>query len=104
MRNNLSIAFDGAEVSVDLPAAGAVWSADEARRWLDGQFIANECQPLRASGKVLIADKLLAIADAIGLQGFEQDAALRLAFARAALAALSRSVVRIDVDARTVSY
>ena len=104
MRSNLSIVFDTAEVAVDLPAAGAAWPADEARRWLDEQFIANDCEPLRASGKLLTADKLLAIAEAIGLHGFEQDAALRLAFAQAALAALSRSVVRIDVGARTVSY
>jgi hypothetical protein len=47
---------------------------------------------------------LLAIANAIGQRGFEQDEALRLAFAHAAEAALSRSVVRIDVDGRTVSF
>jgi hypothetical protein len=104
MRSNLSIVFGAGEVSVDLPAAEAVCSADDARRWLDDQFIANDCEPMRASGKVLIADKLLAIANAIGQRGFEQDEALRLAFARAAMAALSRSVVRIDVEARTVSY
>ena len=104
MRSNLSIVFGDAEVSVDLSAAEATGSADDARHWLDEQFLANDCEPLRASGKVLIVDKLLAIASAIGQRGFEQDDALRLAFARAALAALSRSVVRIDVDAHTVSY
>jgi hypothetical protein len=104
MRSNLSIVFGTAEVSVELPAADAAWSSDEARRWLDEQFVANECEPLRASGKVLTADKLLAIANAIGLRGFEEDKSLRLAFARAAWGALSRSVVRIDVDARSISY
>jgi hypothetical protein len=104
MRSTVCIAFGTAEVLVNLPAAEATWSADDARRWLDEQFIANDCEPLRASGKVLTADKLLAIANAIGQRGFEQDEALRLAFARAATAALSRSVVRIDVDARTVSF
>jgi hypothetical protein len=104
MRSTLCIAFGAAEVLVNLPAAETPWSADDARRWLDEQFIANDCEPFRASGKVLTADKLLAIASAVGQHGFEQDEAFRLAFARAAAAALSRSVVRIDVEARAVSF
>ena len=47
---------------------------------------------------------LLAIAHSVGLRGFEQDGALRLAFARAAVAALARPVVRIDVSALSVTY
>jgi hypothetical protein len=104
MRSTVSIAFGTAEVLVNLPAAEAPWSAEDARRWLDEQFIANDCVPFRAIGKVLTSDKLLAIAEAIGQRRFEQDEALRLAFAHAAEAALSRSVVRIDVDARSVSF
>ena len=104
MRSTVCIAFGSAEVLVNLPAAQAPWSADDARRWLDEQFVANDCEPFRASGKVLTADKLLAIAGAIGRRRFEEDEALRLAFAHAAEAALSRPVVRIDVDARTVSF
>jgi hypothetical protein len=104
MRSTVVIAFGTGEVLVNLPAGGAPWSADKARRWLDEQFITNDCEPIRASGKVLTADKLLAIASAVGQRGLEQDEALRLAFASAAEAALSRPMVRIDVDARTVSF
>ena len=104
MRSTVRIVFGTSEVVVNLPAADAPWSADAARRWLDEQFVANDCEPLRASGKVLTADKLLAIAQAIGQRGFEQDEALRLAFAHAAEAALARSAVRIDVDERSVSF
>jgi len=104
MKSTVYITFGADEVQLSLPAAEVAWSAGDARRWLDDQFIANECEPSRASGKVLTSDKLLAIASAIGQRGFEQDEALRLAFAKAATAALSRSVVRIDVDARTVSF
>jgi hypothetical protein len=104
MRSTVVIAFGSTEVLVHLPAAEAPWSADEARRWLDEQFVANGCEPLRASGKVLTADKLVAIASAIGQRGFEQDEGLRLAYAHAVEAALSRPTVRIDVDARAVSF
>jgi len=104
MRSTVSIAFGSAEVAVNLPPAEPPWAPDVARRWLDEQFNAFECEPVRASGKVLTSDKLLAIAAAIGQRGFERDEALRLAFARAAEASLSRPLIRIDVDARTVSY
>ena len=44
-----------------LPVATAQgMTSEEARRWLDEQFVANECEPLRATGKVLTADKVLA--------------------------------------------
>jgi hypothetical protein len=60
----VSIALGTAEVLVDLPATEAPWSADDARRWLDEQFIANDCVPLRASASLLphspgLADALI---------------------------------------------
>jgi hypothetical protein len=104
MRSTVSIAFGADEVVINLPAGGAALDSLDARRWLDEQFTAYDCEPLRASGKVLTADKVLAVANAIGKRGFEQDEALRLAYARAAVAALARDVVRVDVDGRAVTY
>lgn len=104
MRSTVSIVFGPAEVLVEVPAADAGWAPDEARRWLDTQFVANDCEPLRASGKVLTVDKLVAIAEAIGLQRFEADPALRQDYARATVVALARPVVKIDVEGRAVSY
>lgn len=85
------------DVGIGLPAGEPVWPPEQGRRWLDEQFVANECEPLRASGKVLTVDKLLAIAQTVGLKRFEEDEAFRLGYARAALAALARSSARIDV-------
>lgn len=104
MRSTVSITFGNDEVEVHLPAGEPAWALEDARRWLDEQFVANECVPSRASGKVLTSDKVLAVAKAIGKRGFEQDDALRHAFAHAVTAALSRPIVRIDVDAFTVGY
>jgi hypothetical protein len=104
MRSTVRIVFGNDEVVVNLAEAAGHWSAEEARQWLDRQFVANGCEPLRASGKVLTADKLLAIADAIGRQGFEGDPALRQDFALAAEAALSRPMVRVDVDQRSITF
>jgi hypothetical protein len=77
---------------------------DEARRWLDQAFVEHDCEPLRASGKVLTADKVLAIADAAGPAAFATDRAFAEAFARAASGALDRPLVRVEVDAGTVTF
>ena len=76
---------------------------EEARRWLDEQFTALECEPLRASGKVLLADKVLTVALAAGTALFN-DPVWSRDFARAAGAALAKPVVRVDVPAMAVSF
>ena len=79
---------------------------DAARHWLDEQFTDMGCEPIRPTGKVLTADKILCIAQAAGQPRF-QDAAHRdwaLAFARAASAALAKPLVTVDVPAQSLSY
>ena len=104
MSTHLRLVFGPRELIVTLPAGETAWSAGDARQWLDEQFTANDCEPLRAMGKVLTADKVVAVAMAIGHAGFEQDENLRLNFARAACAALGRKDVRVDVDGGKVSF
>jgi hypothetical protein len=74
-----------------------------ARGWLDEQFEANGCTISQASGKVLTADKLLAIAAAVGPAGFA-DAAFARDYARAAAGATDRPVITVDVAAMTTGY
>ena len=100
------------EVSVKLAAnqeyrfdlEGAEPMAHEAgRRWLDDQFIALDCEPLRASGKVLLADKVLVVARDAGFTRLGDREWLGQV-ARAVTAALSRPVVRIDLQGMTIAY
>lgn len=79
---------------------------DQARAWLDEQFTAFGCEPIRLTGKVLTADKVLAVAQAAGQERFRDDAhqAWATAFARAASAALAKPVVTVDVPAQTLAY
>ncbi|MBK9132935.1 MAG: hypothetical protein IPM15_00870 [Betaproteobacteria bacterium] len=104
MKPTVRLSFGPTEVICHLPEGSAAQPPEEARRWLDEQFVAYECEPLRALGKVLTRDKLIALADAIGPRGFEADEKLRGDFARAAAAVLGREGVHIDVDARQVSF
>ena len=89
---------------IDLHAGTAPLPADEARRWLDDQFLAFDCEPLRPTGKVLTADKVLALATAAGARHFAQDAGWAQDFARATLGAFGRALVKVDVSGGSVSF
>ena len=76
---------------------------EEARRWLDEQFTALDCEPLRPSGKVLLADKVLVVAREAGTRRLA-DAAWFETYARAAHAVLGRPIIKVDIPAMAVSY
>ena len=105
MRQAVIVQFTSQDAQeIDLHAHEAPLPADAARRWLDDQFLAHDCEPLRPTGKVLTADKVLALAGAAGARQFERDAAWAQDFARATLGALGRPVVTVDVAAGTVRH
>ena len=76
---------------------------DVARQWLDEQFTQLECEPLRASGKLLLADKVLVVAQAGGAE-LLADPTWGQTFARAASAALAKAVITVDLATMSVSY
>ena len=76
---------------------------EAARRWLDEQFTQMECEPLRPTGKLLTADKVVVVAEAAGPLMFA-DAQWAQEFARAARAALGKPLVNIDVATLSISY
>lgn len=91
-------------LEVPLPADDPGLDATAARTWLDRQFVALECEPLRASGKLLTADKVLAVAEALGLDLLAGDDALRTELARAVLGALGQPLVTVDVDGGALTF
>jgi hypothetical protein len=105
MRQEVIVHFGpGGRFELALPAGEVPPAPDEGRRWLDEQFVANDCEPLRASGKVLVADKVLVLAATVGERRFADDPAWAQAYARATLGALARPVVRVDVAGGALSY
>ncbi len=76
---------------------------DVARGWLDAQFTALDCEPLRASGKVLTADKVLRVTEAAGAAMFK-DEKWAAEYVQAVHAALARPMIRVDVPAMAVTY
>ncbi|WP_332777281.1 hypothetical protein [Polaromonas sp.] len=103
MRSEVTVTFQNSPpVRMDLNEVQPM-PHDVARAWLDEQFTQMGCEPLRPTGKLLIADKVVVVAQAAGQQKFA-DAAWAQAFARAASAALAKPVVHIDVPAMSISY
>ena len=103
MQKEVFIRFAADQETVVPLGASEGMSNEQARRWLDEQFIANECEPLRASGKVLTVDKVLRVTEAAGPSLFA-DAEWADAYARAVSAALGKPVVRVDVPAMAITY
>ena len=106
MRSHVTVSWgEAASYVLDLEEVQPM-PHDVARHWLDDQFVELGCEPLRATGKVLTADKVLCVAQAAGEERF-RDAAHQdwaLAYARAASAALAKPVVTVDLPAQTVGY
>ena len=103
MRNQILVLLDrGVEFHFHVEDAPPL-SHDVARTWLDAQFTALECEPLRASGKVLTADKVLRVTEAAGAERFE-DEAWAVQYVKAVHGALKRPMIRVDVPAMAVTY
>ena len=103
MRSEVTVVF-GPEQEFHIGLEGlSPMGHEEARHWLDDQFSALDCEPLRASGKVLIADKLLTVARAAGTEYFGNPAWAQT-FARAALGATQKPFVKVDAAALSVGY
>lgn len=103
MRSEVTVTFKNSPpLRIDLDEVQPL-PHDLARVWLDDQFAQMDCAPLRPTGKLLTADKVLVVAQAAGRARFA-DPAWAQAFARAASAALAKPVLHIDVAAMNLSY
>jgi hypothetical protein len=103
MRSEVSVTFKGVPpVRIDLNEVQPM-PHDVARWWLDDQFTQMGCEPLRPTGKLLTADKVVVVAEAAGAVKFAEPKWSQ-EFARAASAALGKPVVHIDVASLSISY
>lgn len=76
----------------------------QAMEWLEATWDRLGCEPLRHSGKVLILDKVLGVADSLGYSTFVQHEDRAREFAQQIAAALGRPVINIDLPGLTVGF
>ena len=103
MRDEVSVTFKNEPtVHLDLVDAQEM-PLDVARWWLDDQFTQMGCEPLRPTGKLLTADKVLVVAQAAGAVKFS-DAKWANEYARATSTALGKRCVAVNVANMTINY
>ena len=104
MNAQVSIRF-GPDLTIEfgVPFVSDATAQVQAREWLDRTYDQFGCEPTRPSGKVLLLDKILAIADAAGEKHFQRNAGWGELYAQAVTSALHRTHVQVDVEGRTVS-
>ena len=103
MRSQVSVSFKNtAPFRIELNPEQAL-EREVARQWLDEQFTAMECEPLRATGKLPMADRVVVVAQAAGPDKFA-DAQWAMAFAQAASAVLGKQVINVDADSLVITY
>ena len=106
MRSHVTVTWGGVSTyRIDLDEMQPM-PHDLARSWLDDQFNFFGCDPIRLTGKVLTADKVVAVAQASGEERFRDEShrPWAVAYARAASAALAKPSVTVDVPSMTVGY
>jgi len=105
MRSVVTVIFNSRqslELSVDVEPDNA--SSQAARDWFDATWIKLGCEPLRPSGKILLLDKILGVADALGYAKLSQDAQQAQEFARQAVLALQKPRVTVDLPGLVVGF
>ncbi len=70
---------------------------EQARAWLLEEFQALECIPTNPTGKILVLDMILQVAQYSGEDRFENDAIWAKTYGVAVAVALERPAVRVDV-------
>jgi len=103
MQKQISVVLDkGVEFTFHVPE-GTAMAHDAARAWLDQQFTELDCEPLRASGKVLTADKILVVTQAAGAR-LLGNADWAAGYVAAVSTALGKPMIRVDVPSMAITY
>ena len=105
MRSTVNIIFSrhhNLELTVDVEPDPDASKA--ARRWFDDTWERLGCEPLRPSGKVLLLDKMLGVADTLGYHTFDDEPEQAQEYARQAALALERPHITVDLPGMTVGY
>lgn len=105
MQGRVIVIFDAQrslELSIDAPVDAD--RARAARSWFEHSWESLGCEPLRVSGKVLLLDKILGVADALGYANLSSQADLANEFAAYAVQALEKPRVTVDLPGLAIVY
>lgn len=78
-------------------------SIESAQQWLYSKWEELECEPFRPSGKVLLLDRILGIAQEVGYYELKDHTEIAENFAKHIAIALDSQKVVVDIPALTVA-
>jgi hypothetical protein len=84
------------------PADLAPIKREDAREWLQREFVDLECDLPSPVGKVLLLDEILAVAKYAGQRRFHDKLEWASQFAKNSAVLLGRDMIRVDVANNTV--
>jgi hypothetical protein len=90
------------ELVVELDADGE--ASEAAREWFDMIWTRLGCEPVRASGKVLLLDKILGVTNALGYEELSGNAGKAHELAIKPAQALDRPRVTVDIPGLHVGF
>ncbi|NYT61550.1 hypothetical protein H0A66_04340 [Alcaligenaceae bacterium] len=105
MRSVVTVIFSArqsVELTVNIEPGGSASAA--ARDWFDASWHSLGCEPLRASGKVLLLDKIMGVADALGYSALSTNNDAAVEFATQSALALEKPRVTVDLPGLTVGF
>lgn len=79
-------------------------SPEDARKWLEREFSALECDVATPTGKILAVDRVLSVAKYAGVARFSSQQTWAEQFAKYTAALLGRELIRIDVEHYCIGY
>lgn len=104
MRNIVNVIFSPSR-SIEIVVDGTSQSnSAQAIDWIENLWGELGCEPLRASGKVLLLDKIIGVADAIGYKQLQSNQDKANEFASYVAQALEKPTVNIDLIEQTITY
>jgi hypothetical protein len=105
MRATVSVIFNARQtLDIEVDVQSGAPDSRSARDWLDATWAQLGCEPLRPSGKVLLLDKIVGIADAYGYTKLSTDAECAQQFARQTVLAVDAQHVTVDLPGLTVGF
>ncbi|HEY0296660.1 MAG TPA: hypothetical protein VGC69_15125 [Bordetella sp.] len=105
MHSDITVVFnDNRSIGLSADVDPSPQRAADARDWFDAAWTTLGCEPLRPSGKVLLLDKILGVADALGYDTLTSDAKESREFTEHTALALNKPSIRVDIPVLTVGY
>lgn len=91
-------------LEVPVTVATSTQASLDAREWYEETWVRLECEPTRVSGKVLLLDKVLCVAETLGYPLLSQDDEQAYELATQTALILKKPLITVDLVEQMVGF